>query len=190
MGFTDKETVTRSEYILGEVNLRPEYRTTVEPARKAALEGQAGQSPDKGNEGIFCGAAIELNDDTIVTGKNSPLMHASSSLVLNAVKKLADIPDKLHLLSPAVIESIANLKKNVLKAKTVSLDLDEALIALSVSSGTNPTAALAMEKLQELRGCEVHLTHMPTPGDEAGLKRLGVNLTSEPNFSTKCLFES
>jgi len=47
-----------------------------------------------------------------------------------------------------------------------------------------------MEKLKDLRDCEVHLTHMPTSGDEAGLKRLGVNLTSEPNFSTKCLFES
>ena len=47
---------------------------------------------------------------------------------------------------------------------------------------------LAMEKLQHLRGCEVHMTHIPTPGDEAGLRRLGVNLTSDPNFSTKDLF--
>jgi uncharacterized protein (UPF0371 family) len=31
---------------------------------------------------------------------------------------------------------------------------------------------------------------VPTPGDEMGLKRLGVNLTSEPNFSTKNLFIS
>ena len=37
----------------------------------------------KGNNGIFCGAAIELRDGTIVTGKNSPLMHAATSLVLN-----------------------------------------------------------------------------------------------------------
>ena len=40
----------------------------------------------------------------------------------------------------------------------------------------------------ELRGREVHLTHIPTPGDEAGLRRLGVNLTSDPNFSSKNLF--
>ena len=44
------------------------------------------------------------------------------------------------------------------------------------------------EKLKELQGCEVHLTHMPTPGDEAGLRRLGVNVTSDPNFSTNSLF--
>ncbi|OGS20523.1 MAG: hypothetical protein A2252_09700 [Elusimicrobia bacterium RIFOXYA2_FULL_39_19] len=188
MGFVDKDTVSRSEIIMEALNLKPEYRKVVDPARKAALE--AGNETDKGNEGIFCGSAIELNDGTIIVGKNSQLMHASSSLVLNAIKKLAGIPDSLHLLSPNVIESITNLKKNILKAKTISLDLDEALIALSVSSGTNPTAQLAMEKLKELSGCEVHLTHMPTAGDEAGLKRLGVNLTSEPNFSTKCLFES
>ncbi|MBU2251238.1 MAG: DUF1846 family protein, partial [Candidatus Omnitrophica bacterium] len=64
----------------------------------------------------------------------------------------------------------------------------EALIALSISATTNPTAQLAMEKLRELSGCEVHTTHIPAPGDEAGLRRLGVNLTSDPNFSSKSLF--
>ena len=47
---------------------------------------------------------------------------------------------------------------------------------------------MAMDKLEELQGCEMHLTHIPPPGDEAGLKRLGVNLTSDPNFPAKCLF--
>ncbi len=72
--------------------------------------------------------------------------------------------------------------------KTLSLDLLEALIALSISAATNPAAQIAVEKLNELRGCEVHMTHMPTPGDEAGLRRLGGNLTRDPNFSTKDLF--
>ena len=45
-----------------------------------------------------------------------------------------------------------------------------------------------VKQLKELKGCKVHMTHIPTPGDEAGLRRLGVNLTSEPNFSTKNLF--
>ena len=64
------------------------------------------------------------------------------------------------------------------------------LIALSISATVNPAAQLAMEKLEELHGCEVHMTHIPTPGDEAGLRRLGVNITSDPNFSTKDLFIS
>ena len=81
-----------------------------------------------------------------------------------------------------------NLKTEVLNEKSLSLDLIEALIALSISATTNPAAQLAMEKLIDLRDCEVHVTHIPTPGDEAGLRRLGVNLTSDPNFSTKDLF--
>ncbi|MCK4653230.1 MAG: DUF1846 family protein, partial [Candidatus Cloacimonetes bacterium] len=83
-----------------------------------------------------------------------------------------------------------NLEKNILGKKSVSLDMEETLIALSISATTNPTAQAAMEKLKELRGCEVHMTHIPTPGDEAGLRRLGVNLTSDPNFSTNSLFIS
>ena len=80
------------------------------------------------------------------------------------------------------------MKTDILNEKSVSLDLEGTLIALSISATTNPAAQLAIEKLKELRGCEVHITHIPTPGDEAGLRRLGVNLTSEPNFSTKDLF--
>jgi uncharacterized protein (UPF0371 family) len=78
----------------------------------------------------------------------------------------------------------------MLHEKTVSMDLEETLIALSVSATANSAAQLAMEKLKELHGCEVHMTHIPTPGDEAGLRRLGVNLTSDPSFPTKNLFIS
>ena len=101
---------------------------------------------------------------------------------------MPEIPDKIHLLSPNIIDSISNLKKNILNTKAVSLNLEETLIALSISATTNPTSKLAMEKLKELKGCEVHMTHIPTPGDEAGLRKLGVNTTSDPNFSTKTLF--
>lgn len=161
-------------------------RAVVQPARQAADDARR---DGKGNKGIFCGAAISLPDGSTVIGKNSPLMHAASAVVLNAAKRLAEIPDRIHLLSPSIIESITGLKKNILNASSVSLDLEEALIALSISAATNPTAQLAMDKLKELRGCEVHLTHIPRPGDEAGLRRLGVNLTSDPNFSSASLFQ-
>jgi len=186
MGLTDKETVQRVELIMEELGVKPDDRKVVGLARQAAAEAQA---KGKGNKGIFCGAAIELDDGTIIAGKNSTLMHAVSSLVLNAIKHLAGIPDKLHLLSPNIIESVTKFKKNILKTKTASLDLDEALIALTISATTNSTAQCALEKLSELRGCELHLTHIPTPGDEAGLKRLGINLTTDPNFSTGSFYE-
>lgn len=185
MGFTDRETIQRVELLMEELNVLPEYRRVVNPAKQAAQEAK---TEKKGHKGIFCGAAIELKDGSIVTGKNSPLMHAASSLVLNAVKTLAEIPDHIHILSPEIIESISSLKKDILSAKSISLDLDETLISLSISATSNPTARLALNKLKELADCEVHMTHIPTPGDEAGLKRLGVHLTSESNFSSKDLF--
>ncbi len=185
MGFVDKATVQKVELLMDDLAIKPEDRPVVGPARKAASEAQ---EKGKGNEGIFCGTAIQLKDGMIITGKNSKQMHAASALILNAVKNLAGIPDAIHLLSPTVIESIANLDRHILNKKTVSLDLGETLVALSISATTNPTAQLALEKLKELQGCEVHMTHIPTPGDEEGLRKLGVNLTSDPNFSTNSLF--
>ncbi|MBM4330565.1 MAG: DUF1846 domain-containing protein [Deltaproteobacteria bacterium] len=187
MGFSDKETVQRVELFIKDFALEPEYRRVVEPAREAARLAQEGE---KGNEGIYCGAAIELKDGTILTGSNSPLMHAASSVIIHAIKHLAGIPDKIKLLLPYITDSVRNLKTEILQEKSVSLDLEETLIALSISAMTNPAAQLAMEKLKELRNCDIHMTHIPTPGDEAGLRSLGVNLTSDPNFSTKNLFIS
>jgi uncharacterized protein (UPF0371 family) len=186
MGFTEKETVQRAELLMKEVGMGPEDRRVVVPARQAADDARR---TEKGHKGIFCGAAIELRDGSVVTGKNSPLMHAASSLVLNAVKTLAGIPDQLPLLSENILASISSLKRNILKSKSVSLDLEETMISLSISATTNPTAKLAMDKLAELRHCEVHMTHMPSPGDEVGLKRLGVNLTADPSFASKDLFQ-
>jgi uncharacterized protein (UPF0371 family) len=185
LGLVNKETVQRAELLMKELGVGAENRLVVTPARRAAEEAR---ETGKGNNGVFCGAAIELPDGSIVTGKNSPLMHAASSLILNAIKKMAEVPDRIHLLSPAIIESIRNLKQNILGAKAVSLDVEEVLICLSINASTNPTAQIALEKLTEIRGCEAHLSHIPTPGDEMGLRRLGVNLTSDPNFSSKNLF--
>ena len=184
LGLADQETVRRAELLMKEIGASPEDRTVVKPARQAAIDAQR---TGKGNEGIYCGAALELQDGKIITGKNSPLMHAASSVILNAIKQLAELPDKIHLLAPNITASIGTLKRDILNRKTESMDLEETLIALSISTTANPAAQAAMEKLKELRGCEMHMTHLPTPGDEAGLRRLGLNLTTDPNFPTKNL---
>ena len=185
IGGIEKDALQRLELLVHEVGIKPEDRHVVLPARTAAERARA---RGKGNEGVFCGAAIQLKDGRIVTGCNSPLMHAASSLVLNAAKELAGIPDEMHLLPTIVTESIAKLKSEILHDKKVSMDLDETLIALGMSAISNPAAELALKKLRDLKNCEVHITHIPTPGDEAGLRKLGVNLTSDPEFSMKSLF--
>jgi uncharacterized protein (UPF0371 family) len=185
MGLVNKDTVQRIELLMENFGLTVNDRVVVRPAHEAAREAQG---KGKGSNGIFCGAAIELQDGRIVTGKNSPLMHAAASLVLNAVKTLANIPDNIHLLPPLVTKSLGHFKKDVLQGKMTSLDLEEMLIALSISATMNPAAEMAIEKLKELAGCDVHLTHIPTPGDAAGLRKLGANATSDPEFPSKYLF--
>ena len=185
MGLVDRDSVERAELIMEKVNAKVWDRTVVLPSRDAAMQAR---EEGKGNEGMYCGAAIELRDGTIITGKNSPLMHAASSLILNATKLLANLPEEMHLLPKSSIDSLTFLKKEVLTGKMISLDLEETLIVLGISAISNPAAQLAVEKLKELRNCEVHLTHIPTPGDEAGLRKLHVNLTCDPEFSTKSLF--
>jgi len=185
LGIEKKETVDRVMLLMEELGVKVADRQVVEVARVQADEAE---TKGKGNVGIYCGAAIALSDGRIITGKNSKLMHASSSLILNALKTLANIPDEILLLSPHIINQIAELKEGILQAESESLDLEEALIALSISATTNHTAELAMKKLVELRGCEMHMTHIPTPGDEVGLKRLGVNLTTDGKFSSRNLF--
>lgn len=184
LGLAEKSAVDSSRLLVEEVGCKPEDRRVVLPARQAA---ELAPGAGKGNDGIFCGAAIELPDGRIVTGKNSPSLHAASAAILNAGKVLAGIPDSLHLVPPTVMESIAKLKTGLYQHKAPSLDVDEVLIALAVSMPTNPMAQLVLEKLPLLRGCDMHLTHIPTQGDDIGLRRLGIHLTSDPNFPTRNL---
>ena len=126
IGAADHACVDRLKVLMDNLELHEEDRVVVRPAREAAAA--AAKTEGKGNDGFFCGAAIQLPDGTIVTGKNSPLLHAASSCVLNAVKVLAGLPDDLPLISPDVINSVGMLKKNILKIKRISLALDETLI--------------------------------------------------------------
>ncbi|MDQ1297047.1 MAG: hypothetical protein QG611_1026, partial [Bacteroidota bacterium] len=159
LGLVEKETLNRITVIMNNIGAKAEDRRVVLPAREAAKEAE---NCGKGNAGFYCGAAIELPDGEIITGKNSPLLHASSSLILNATKHLAGLPDKMYLLPESIIDSVTHLKKDILNGKMVSLDVDETLIVLGISALSNPAAKMALESLKLLRNCEVHLTHIPT----------------------------
>jgi uncharacterized protein (UPF0371 family) len=187
MGFVNADTVQRTELLMEELGMTGHDRPVVAPALSAARRAH---DSGKGNDGVYCGAAIELRDGTIVTGTNSPLMHAASSLVLNAAKHAAGIPDAIHLLSPSTIAAVGHLKQNVLSSRSISLDLEETLIALAIGAATNPTAQLALDALTQLAGCEVHMTLIPSRGDEAGLRKLGLNVTTEAAMPTRNLLDA
>ncbi len=189
-GLIEQQTVQCIEKIVMRLGIDPdEVHKVVRPAREALDRAVARQcNPAAGD--IVCAAALELPDGRIVTGKNSPLMHASSCLILNAVKLLAEIPAELDLLEPSVIESITNMKQTILRGCKPTLDLEEMLIALSVSAATSSLARLGVRQLAQLRGCDVHLTHIPTPGDSAGMRQLGLQLTCDARFAGRNLFDA
>jgi uncharacterized protein (UPF0371 family) len=137
MGLADEATVTRTQRLMELLQVKPEDRCVVAPAREAA---ELAEQQGKGNDGVFCGSAIQLKDGSIVTGKNSPLMHSASSLVINAVKRLAGVPDGMHLLPPNIIEATTRMKKEIFGQKAISLDVEETLLALAISTTSNPMA--------------------------------------------------
>ena len=185
LGSSDEASASRIEMLMKDLGLRDEDRHTVLPARRAADEAQLA---GKGVNGVCTGAAIELQNGEIVTGRNSPTMNAASAVVRNAIKHLAGIPGKLHLLPPEVINEIVALKRDMLGEKTTSLNLDELLVALAISASLNPVAKAAIECLRDLRDCEMHITRIVAPGDATGLRRIGLRPTSDPVFRSPSLF--
>lgn len=178
MGLQRKDVVERARALMEEQGLKEEGRLTVVHARKAACQAK---KKGKGHKGVFCGAAIQLKMGRVVTGKNSPLLHSASAAILNSVKRLAKIPDEIDLIPKTVINKIGTLKKDTLGMRSESLDVEEILIALSIGATGNPAADAAMKKLGELKSCEMHLTHTPSQGDEGGVRKLGINMTTDAN---------
>jgi len=132
--------------------------------------------------------AIELPDGRIVTGKTSSLLGASAAALLNALKELAEIEHDIKLISPHEIEPIQKLKTQYMGNHNPRLHTDEILIALAICGATNPNAEKALLQLDKLRGCELHSTVILSGVDESVFKRLGVNVTCEPQYHTNKLY--
>jgi len=135
-------------------------------------------------------AAIEVEDGTVITGKTSPLLGASSAMILNALKYLAGIEDSVKLISPQVIEPIMDLKVTYLKNHNPLLHIDEILIALSIAALTNEDAKKAYAQLPKLAGMEVHSSVILSQVDTGVFKKLGVNLTCEPRYQSNKLYHT
>ena len=133
-------------------------------------------------------AAIELQDGTIVTGKTSALLGAVSSMLLNSLKKLADIDDEIDLISASIIEPIQQLKVEHFGDHNPRLHVDEILIALTICAKTDENTKKALDQLDQLKGCEFHSSVILSSVDERTLKTLGVNFTSEPIYEKRKLF--
>lgn len=175
-GFVDLDTYNRSKLIMEDLYLKPTDRPVVEPARLAAQEKNVPV------------VAIMLDDETIVTGKSTPVMDASAAVLMNALKHYAKIDDKVHLLAPAILDPIMKLKKQHFNRQNVALNCEEVLIALSISAAFNPIAQVAVDNLSRLRNCEAHSTAIIAASNEQTYRNLGIEITADPEFASSLLF--
>jgi len=171
-GLAEKTEVYKLELIMNQLGISPKDR----PVVQAAL--------DRAEETDGPAVSLQLHDGRIVTGKTSPLLGASAAVLLNALKELGGIHHDIHLISPIVIEPIQELKVKHMGNSNPRLHTDEILIALCICAATNPTAALAMQQLSKLRGCEAHSTVILSRVDENVFNRLGINITCEPRYQS------
>ncbi|MCQ2424161.1 MAG: DUF1846 domain-containing protein [Clostridia bacterium] len=132
-------------------------------------------------------SALELPDGTIVTGKTTSLLGASSAMLLNALKVLAGIDDSVNLLSPSVIEPIQRLKTVHLGNHNPRLHTDETLVALAVCAASDENAAHALGQLARLKTMNCHSSVRLSAVDVNVLKKLGIRLTCEPVYEIKKL---
>ncbi|WP_308753177.1 DUF1846 domain-containing protein [uncultured Anaerotruncus sp.] len=175
-GLADADMVYKVELLMNQAGVSTSDRPVIAPALK------------KAEETGMPAASIQLADGRIVTGKTSALLGASAAVLLNALKALGGIQHDIHLISPIIIEPIQNLKTKHLGNHNPRLHTDEILVALSICAATNPTAELAMRQLQKLRGCEAHSTVILSHVDGDTFRKLGLNLTCEPQYQTKKLY--
>ncbi len=141
-------------------------------------------------------AAIQLPDGRIAVGKTSELMGAAAAALLNALKALAGIGRKEHLITREAIEPIQALKVDHLGSRNPRLHSDEVLIALAssanqepmaalaISTATLPLAARALDSLDQLRDCEAHSSVILSAADSSTYARLGLRLTSTPKYQS------
>ena len=135
-------------------------------------------------------SAMELGDGQIITGKTSSLLGATAAMILNALKVLAGISDRVYLLPKAIIEPICDMKIRGLGHHNPRLHVDDVLLALSISAVTNPLADMALAQLPKLRGCESHSSVILSSRDLSTLNRLGIRHTCEPYYETRKLYHS
>jgi uncharacterized protein (UPF0371 family) len=175
-GMSEPGELHKQEMLMNQLNIGLNDREVVAPALEKAKE--------TGEPAV----AMSLPTGKIVTGKTGELLGASAACLLNALKELAGIDDSVDLISPQVIEPIQHLKVAHMGNRNPRLHTDEVLIALSICAVNDPLAHRAMDQLSQLAGCDVHATVILSRVDESLFKKLGLNVTCEPQYETSKLY--
>ena len=171
MGLVNLEVVDRIKVLMNELEIEEDLLNITTKALEKSQEV---------NRNVL---AMKISNKKIITGKETELLSAPSSLIINAIKILSKIPDNINLLSPSILEPILKQRKN-----NRPLQLPEVMIALSICSVTNPAVEKALSCLNKLKNSEAHATYIVTNGDKKVLTELGIRLTCEDKFYSDNLY--
>ena len=175
-GKCDDEVVRKLDLLMKQAGITPEIRPEISAALvKAEMTG--------GPAG-----ALHLPDGRVITGKTSDILGAAAALLLNALKAVGGIDDQFDLIATEVLKPVCDLKTRYLHHKNPRLHTDEVLMALTISSLTNPMAQVAKEQLSRLDDTEAHFSVIISDEDLKLLKRLGISVTCEPRYESNRLY--
>lgn len=169
-GYQDISVSSRLKVLMDELDISVDDRAVVAAALEAKEEKKSNT------------VAIELASGKIVTGKDTDVLTASSSAVINALKHLAGIDDAIHLISPDNLNPMLKVKYEIYGEARLSLR--DVLIALAMGETTSSTVRRAMTHLAELHGLEAHSSVMLPPAEAYSLKKLGLLITSTAEFTS------
>lgn len=178
MGKAEPELVYKLELLMSQLQIEATDRKVVIGALEKA---------QKSNSPAF---AIELEDGRIIQGRRTDLLNAPSACMLNTLKVLGNINDEIPLISPHILEPISKLKNEFLHEDSYRLQLDEVLLALTISATTNPLSHQAMLQLEKVRNLEGHSTVMLSANDRGILRKLGINFTESPVYLTNDFYSN
>ena len=162
--------VSKLKMLMKQAGITPD----LSPIRAAALTKEEATGKPAG--------ALMLPNGEVISGRTSTRLGAASSLLLNALKYLAGIPEETYIISNEAIDPICHLKTELLHSKNPRLHPDEMLIALSLSSATEPLAARAIEAAEQLRGCDAFFSVIISSADEKLYRTLGINVSCEAKY--------
>ena len=176
LGISSIEIPTRIKMLMNQLNIDRDYFDIINIAEK--------KSTEKNSHVV----SLKLPDGRVITGKETELLSPISSCIINAIKELSNIPDKIKLLPKNILEPIKKLKGNELHEDKKRLELGEVLIALSICSVTNPTVENALDHLKDLSMCDAYSTYIVPDSELRTLKKLDVNLICEPKYYSENSF--
>lgn len=170
LGLCPIEIPNRIKILMNQLNIGRDYFDIIKIAEMKSTEK---------NSHIV---SIKLDNGKIITGKETDLLSPISSCIINCIKELSNIPDKIKLIPKNVLEPIRKIKNTDLHEDSKRLELSEVLIALSICSVTNPTIENALDHLKDLSMCDAYSTYIVPDSELKTLKKLDVNLICEPKY--------